>query len=188
VAVALLDTLPAPSINGVDRVYCQLRDILGIAVEQQTESSLQKRAEASVSSPICSKARLQRTAMDHPAAGTASSLAWAPSCLWSGHPSRRPEPPVCHQAHRGDEGARSEHCACNSHRGGRNDQERHNVSPEGPRPKVFGPTCATRVSLSVFKRPIMSSSTTEKTNPSVWLEDYRLSCRAGGVEDNLFSI
>jgi hypothetical protein len=40
VAATLLDTLPAPSIDGVDRVYCQLRDILGIAVEQQTKSSL----------------------------------------------------------------------------------------------------------------------------------------------------
>jgi hypothetical protein len=27
-----------------------------------------------------------------------------------------------------------------------------------------------------------------KTNPSVWLEDYRLACRAGGVDDDLFII
>jgi hypothetical protein len=25
-----------------------------------------------------------------------------------------------------------------------------------------------------------------KTNPSVWLEDYRLTCRAGGVNDDFF--
>jgi hypothetical protein len=27
-----------------------------------------------------------------------------------------------------------------------------------------------------------------KTNPSVWLEDYRLTCRVGGVDDDLFMI
>jgi hypothetical protein len=30
----LLHTLPAPATNGVDKVYCQLNDILSIAVEQ----------------------------------------------------------------------------------------------------------------------------------------------------------
>jgi hypothetical protein len=25
-----------------------------------------------------------------------------------------------------------------------------------------------------------------KTNPSVWMEDYHLKCRAGGVDDDLF--
>jgi hypothetical protein len=38
--MSLLDTLPAPSTGGVDKVYHQLRDILGIATEQQAESSL----------------------------------------------------------------------------------------------------------------------------------------------------
>jgi hypothetical protein len=27
-----------------------------------------------------------------------------------------------------------------------------------------------------------------KTNPIVWLEDYRLACRAGGVDDDFFII
>jgi hypothetical protein len=39
-AVALLDTLPAPSIDRVDKVFCQLKDILGVATAQQAESSL----------------------------------------------------------------------------------------------------------------------------------------------------
>jgi hypothetical protein len=26
----------------------------------------------------------------------------------------------------------------------------------------------------------------DKTSPSVWLEDYRLACREGGADDNLF--
>jgi hypothetical protein len=43
VAAALLDTLPAPTIDEVDKVYHQLRDILGVATEQQAESLLQLR-------------------------------------------------------------------------------------------------------------------------------------------------
>jgi hypothetical protein len=39
--VALLDTLAAPSFNGVYKVYRQMKDILGIAAAQQAESSLQ---------------------------------------------------------------------------------------------------------------------------------------------------
>jgi hypothetical protein len=39
-AVALLETLPTPSTEGVDRVYHQLWDILGVAAGQQAESSL----------------------------------------------------------------------------------------------------------------------------------------------------
>jgi hypothetical protein len=27
-----------------------------------------------------------------------------------------------------------------------------------------------------------------KTNPSVWLEDYHVACRAGGADDELFII
>jgi hypothetical protein len=36
----LLDTLPAPSTDRVDKVFCQLKDILDIAATQQVESSL----------------------------------------------------------------------------------------------------------------------------------------------------
>jgi hypothetical protein len=39
-AALLLDTLPTPSTDGVDKVYHQLKDILDVAIEQQMESSL----------------------------------------------------------------------------------------------------------------------------------------------------
>jgi poly(3-hydroxybutyrate) depolymerase len=55
-AVALLDTLPTPSIDRASKVNQQLKDILRIVAEQQAESSLQRWAEASVSSPSRSKA------------------------------------------------------------------------------------------------------------------------------------
>jgi hypothetical protein len=43
-AATLLDTLPTSSTDGVCKVYHQMKDILGVAAEQQAESSLQRRA------------------------------------------------------------------------------------------------------------------------------------------------
>jgi hypothetical protein len=53
---ALLGTLPTSSTSGVDWVYHQLKDILGITATQQAESPLQHRTEVSILSPGCSKA------------------------------------------------------------------------------------------------------------------------------------
>jgi hypothetical protein len=39
-----------------------------------------------------------------------------------------------------------------------------------------------------FRAPNNIIKYNEKTNPSVWLEDYRLACRAGGVDNDLFII
>jgi hypothetical protein len=39
---ALLDTWPTPSADGVDKVYHQLKDILGVTITQQAESLLQR--------------------------------------------------------------------------------------------------------------------------------------------------
>jgi hypothetical protein len=70
----LLDTLPTPSTDEVGKLYQQLKDILGVATEQQAGSSFQRRAIVSLSSPGHSKANRQRTMTEHPTAGTMSSL------------------------------------------------------------------------------------------------------------------
>jgi hypothetical protein len=59
---ALLDTLPAPSTDGVGEMYQQLKSILGTTTAQQAESSLQHWVEASVSPSICPKDGEQRAA------------------------------------------------------------------------------------------------------------------------------
>jgi hypothetical protein len=46
----------------------------------------------------------------------------------------------------------------------------------------------THASLSIFECPNSVVKYDGKTNPSVWLEDYRLMCRVGGVYDDLFII
>jgi hypothetical protein len=47
----LMDTLPAPSTNGVGEVFQWLKSILDTIAVQQVESSLQHRIEASVLPP-----------------------------------------------------------------------------------------------------------------------------------------
>jgi hypothetical protein len=103
--VALFDTLPAPSTNEVDKVYRQLKDILSVTAEQQAESSLQRWVEVSSSSPGPSKASRQRTTMELPTAGTASSLTQVLTHLRPGHLSRCLDPLAHRQAHRGNRGA-----------------------------------------------------------------------------------
>ena len=61
-ATALLETLPEPSSGEVGRVYDRLKKILNIAAIQQAESSLQRRAEITVSSPGHSMGARQKTA------------------------------------------------------------------------------------------------------------------------------
>jgi hypothetical protein len=48
--------------------------------------------------------------------------------------------------------------------------------------------CMTHVSQNVFRRPNNIIKYDGKTNPSVWLEDYRRACRVGGADNNLFII
>jgi hypothetical protein len=52
----LLDTLPAPSTDRLDKVYRQVKDILSIIATLQAESSRQHRADVSISSLGCSMA------------------------------------------------------------------------------------------------------------------------------------
>jgi hypothetical protein len=185
VTTALLDTLPMPSTDGVNKVYHQPKDILGIAIEQREESLLQWRAEVSVSIPGHSKAGQQRTMMEHPAMGTASSPMRAPSCLQPGHLSGCLEHLVHCQAHRGDEGARHGPPACNLHHGGRSDREWRSLSPYGLGPKAFRSNVRDACFPKHFWAPSNIPKYDGKTNPSVWLEDYRLACWMGGADNDL---
>ena len=39
-----------------------------------------------------------------------------------------------------------------------------------------------------FRPPTNITKYTRETNPGIWLEDFRLACRAGGVDDDFFII
>ena len=76
-------------------------------------------------------------------------------------------------------------------RGGRYDSDEdrsRSVSPDPQGPRAFGP----RVHAARFPPHFRAPSTVPKydgeTNPNVWLDYYRLACRAGGAQDDFFII
>jgi hypothetical protein len=125
-------------------------------------SSLQQRAEASVSSPSRSKASQQRTATEHPTAGIATSQVRASSCLLLGQSHGPLETMARRQAHGENDGARAEyreHIQCH---GRHNDRDGTALAPRGPGARRLGVTCMTRASPSVFEHPTLSSCLTVK--------------------------
>jgi hypothetical protein len=142
------------STDKVDRVYCQLRDILGVATEQHSEDSLQWWADVSILSPGHLKANRQRSTIELPTASTASSPMWALSHIQSGHLSKCPEPPTHHQARRGDQGGGrgcilSTACAARATVGAMIKKGVASAS-KGQGPRCLGATCAARASLNIF--------------------------------------
>jgi hypothetical protein len=87
-----------------------------------------------------------------------------------------------------DNDTRSHQSMLNPCHGGCDNHEGCNLSLEGPGPKAFGDT----VHDARFPRHFRASGNiikyNGKTNPSVWLENCRLMCRAGGANDNLLII
>jgi hypothetical protein len=53
--VALLDTLPPPSVDKVDRLYCQLVDILAVVAAQQVDCARLRLARDSTSNLVYSR-------------------------------------------------------------------------------------------------------------------------------------
>jgi hypothetical protein len=72
--------------------------------------------------------------------------------------------------------------------GGRDDWEGHNLSPKGPEPKAFRSNMRDAHFTKHFQALNNIIKYDGKTNPNNWLEDYRLACRVGRVDDDLFII
>jgi hypothetical protein len=76
----------------------------------------------------------------------------------------------------------------NPRHGGRNNRKGRCLGPEGPGPKPFRSNVSDARFLKHFWAPSNVVKYNGKTNPSMWLEDYRLACRVDGVDDDLFII
>jgi hypothetical protein len=121
-------------------------------------------------------------------AGIASSLAQIPACARSSHPDRHLEPRARRQASQEDEGTQSVHRACTARRGGRDDQEGHNLSIKGSGAMVFKSNMHGVRFPKSFQAPNGVIKYDGQTNHNVWLEDYRLACKVCGADDDLFII
>ena len=61
-------------------------------------------------------------------------------------------------------------------------------TPEGPRPRAFDQSTRRAPFPQRFRPPINITKYTEETNLYIWLEDFWLAYRAGGVDDDYFII
>jgi hypothetical protein len=61
-------------------------------------------------------------------------------------------------------------------------------SPSQRGPRAFGRSIRDAKFPSRFRAPTNVPRYDGDTNPSIWLEDYRLACHAGGATDDLFVI
>jgi hypothetical protein len=90
----LLDTLPAPSTDGVGKVYQRLKNILRTATVHQAKSSILHQDEATILTPIHPKDGGQRISRGALEAGTTSSPARILAYDRLSRPGARSEPQV----------------------------------------------------------------------------------------------
>jgi hypothetical protein len=74
----------------------------------------------------------------------------------------------------------------NQRRGGRSDREQHGLSPEGPKAQGIRGQRMRCVFSTCFWVPNNIIKYDGKTNPSIWLDDYCLTYRAGRADNDLF--
>jgi hypothetical protein len=65
---------------------------------------------------------------------------------------------------------------------------KRSCSPNQRGPRAFGQSIHDAKFPSRFRAPTNVPRYDGDTNPSIWLEDYRLACHAGGATDDLFLI
>ncbi|XP_066307852.1 uncharacterized protein [Miscanthus floridulus] len=61
-------------------------------------------------------------------------------------------------------------------------------SPEGPGPRAFSRRIRRAPFPQRFRSPTNITKYTGETNPGIWLKDFQLACRDGGVDDDYFII
>jgi hypothetical protein len=76
----------------------------------------------------------------------------------------------------------------NPHHGGYDDREGRGLNPLEPGLKAFESTVWDAWFARCFRAPNNIIKNDDKTNPSIWLENHRLTCWAGRANDDLLII
>jgi hypothetical protein len=189
----LLRDCPEAATSEERRVRQQLKVLLEAVAAQQAESSaLRQRLErgsAGASSPhnpnppasqqrergegggAAASAVKSRLRPNHDVRNTIEARRWAESV--DNHRDNRAR-------HHDDHGRGQRHDS--------DDDRDRSWSPNQRGPRAFGQSIRDARFPSRFCAPTNVPRYDGDTNPSVWLEDYRLACHAGGATDNLFVI
>jgi len=142
----------------------------------------------------------------HPRASQASTAprrtGSVPACQDGGRPvaPARPRASANHDARHvlnsnrreqdgGDNGGASVSRTYRPRRGSRYDSnEDRSISPEPPGSRVFSVHIRGAYVPQRYRPPTNITKYAKETNPGLWLDDYRLACRAGGAEVDDFII
>ncbi len=202
-AATIVRALPESADPAVQQLHHDLRQFLEVAACQQAASSSARGAGSSAHRgpsqsprPDQGHPRSNRAPPTHSAtpAGAADSSASTPSRRPSVHErvgtvDARHTLEARRRAAEERERVQAEHLRRRARRGGRFDREHErSLTPEPAGPKAFGRRVLNAPFPARFRAPTNIGKYAGETNPSVWLEDYRLACRAGGATDDNFVI
>jgi hypothetical protein len=189
----LLRGFPEPATSKERRVRQQLKALLKTAVMQQAESSaLRQRSERGrTGAPSAHGPNPPPSQQQGHGEGAGAAVSAVKSHLGPNHDARNTI-----EARRRAESVDNNRNNCwrhNDDRGRRrhhdsDDDHERSWSPNQQGPRAFGRSIRDAKFPSRFRAPFNVPRYDGDTNPSVWLEDYRLTCHAGGATDYLFVI
>jgi hypothetical protein len=189
----LLRSCPEPATSKERRVREQLKALLEAAVAQQAESSAsrQRSERGRDGAPSAHGPNPPPPQQQEQGGGVGAATSAVRSHLW---PQRNGRHTI--EARRRVESVGNDnnnHSRRNDDRGRRwrhdSDDDRERIwSPSQRSPRAFGWSIRDAKFPSRFRAPTNIPRYDGDTNPSVWLEDYRLACHTGGATDDLFMI
>ena len=186
-AAALLQGLPAPATPEERKTQQEIKTLLERAAAQQAESSLSRRRGRDAPTRAGDRRRAGESTVDQPQR--------------QDEPADRPpvqqrigpvnDARVILDVRRWERDNWADGAALGYHvrRGGRFDPE----EDRSPSPPPAGPHAFCRRILGTpfpprYRAPNNIAKYSGETNPSLWLEDYRLACLAGGADNDDFII
>jgi hypothetical protein len=179
----LLRTMPEPSTPEGWQAHEELRALLECAVVQQAKSSASRRRGPKLDQPAPSVAH-EKEASVHPEQQKAGDK--RPSVhVRVGHNYDARNIINAHKRHKEDGAS----CGYHPRRGGRYDSgEDWCPSPEPLELRVFSQDIHNAPFPMRFRQPTNITKYSGEMNPELWLDDYRLACQLGGVDNNRFII
>jgi len=191
-AAAILNQGPTPTDPKAKFVHNQLRVLMSAAAAQQAESSASRRRADKTTSGATSY-RQRSSAVQ---TSRQDDFERIPAKHRFGRGAEDREPVRSHYYEEDERPNRTEpdrprRRVYSKRRGGRYDSAEdrsRSATPEPRGPRAFGPRVLRAQFPPRFRAPTTVPKYDGETNPSVWLEDYRLACHAGGAEDDFFVI
>jgi hypothetical protein len=165
--------MPEPSTTEGRRIQGELKNLLEDVVVRRAESSASRR-QGYPPELRAATSRFMREASVH-TGRTRDTAPATPGHLGNEHRRRD------RRAHLNDKVHRGYH----PRRGGRYDSGKdRSPSPEPPGPQVFSWAIRWVPFPTRFRTPTTITKYSGETRPELWLTDYRLACKLGGMDDD----